>query len=146
MDWKTWTKLSGIILFAIAVSNFYLGNFYSEGVVLSIENFPGKFDLDTTSMSENITFSFFLYNTGSTSAFVDNILISNLYGTRSTQGHILINPVENFIVEPGFSKEIFVTLPAPDQIFEGEVALVVYYDNDKAIHSPSIPVKWGSLL
>ncbi|MDP3728045.1 MAG: hypothetical protein Q8R18_01185 [bacterium] len=42
MNWKTWTKISAVILFIIVIAGFYLSNFYSEGAVLEIQNAPSS--------------------------------------------------------------------------------------------------------
>src|SRR3989344_5351937 len=76
MDWKTWTKISAVILFIIAVTGFYLNNFYSEGAVLEIQNIPSSSELGRLKASEDYTFIFSLYNTGDSTAFVDIISVS----------------------------------------------------------------------
>lgn len=128
MNWKTWTKISGVILFIIAVAGFYLGNFYSEGVILSIEDFPQKLDsLDTT---KDISFSFYIYNTGDETTFVKSIILLRKYedGTQVADT-VEIKPQSGFVIAPGESTQIQVTLPPQEKPYSLEAE--IFYDKDR---------------
>jgi hypothetical protein len=146
MDWKWWTKVSGIILFVIAISNFYLAHYHNEGAVLSVENFPGQFDLDTLDVNENITFSFFLYNIGDTTAFIESISSNTVYGgTSSLDDKISVDPNSDFTLIEGSSQEVSVTLPAPGESHDGEITITIYY-GENTLSTETVPVSWGSIL
>ena len=144
MDRKTWTKISGIILFIIAITGFYLSNFHREGVVLTIENFPQK--VDSLQNTKDISFSFYLYNTGDKTAFVKSIILLRYYEDGSQVADTVeINPKSDFAIAPGESKEILVTVPARDEDTKYTLTAEVFYD-DKKLVSNTIPVAWGTLL
>ncbi|MDP3728736.1 MAG: hypothetical protein Q8R18_04760 [bacterium] len=144
MDWKTWTKISAVILFIIAIAGFYLNNFYNEGVELSIQNFPEH--LDSLETSEDISFSFYLYNEGDTTAFVESILLVR-YEEDGAQvaDTVYVIPSRDFTIEPGESKEILVVLPSSEKEKEYSLTAEIFYDNNKLL-SNTIPVAWGTLL
>ena len=138
MDWKTWTKISGVILFIIAIVGF-AGNYYIKGPSLEIQNFPGPADLDTLDVSEDITFTFFLYNTGDRSAFVKNIVVNYDLTTA-----IEVNPQSDFAINAGDSQEVTVVLPTPNTGGEYSLSLDVFY-NKKTISSETVPLIWGGI-
>ena len=142
MDWKTWTKISGVILFVIAVTGFYLANFHTEGVILTIEDFPEG--LDSLETTQDITFSFYLYNQGDETAFVKSILLQRYDEEGSALADTVeINPQSDFTIEAGDSKQIFIILPAQESQYT--LTVEIYYD-EKKIRSDTIPVVWGTLL
>jgi hypothetical protein len=142
MDWKTWTKISGVILFIIAVTGFYLSNFHKQGVELSIQNFPEN--LDSLDTEQDISFSFFIYNQGDTTAFVDAIILVREYADGSQVADTAtISPEKDFTLEPGESKEISITLPPEEK--EYTLSAEIFYEEQK-ISSEKIPVVWGTLL
>lgn len=119
MSWQTWTKISGVILFIIAVAGFYLGNFYSEGAVLEIQNFPSSSDLRSVKASEDYTFTFSLYNTGDETAFVDIISVST-----DPQLFTEVNP-STLSIEEKQTEDVQVTLTAPET--ETTITVTVFY-------------------
>ena len=146
MNWKTWTKITAVIIFLIAIANFYYSHYYNEGPIVSIENFPSETDLDSLSTTDDISFSFFLYNNGDETAFVKSILLmrydseNNLVSTYYT-----IDPSFDFYISEGESQEINVILPAPDESLSYSLNAEVFTENGKIVSS-TIPVVWGSLL
>src|SRR3989344_5322308 len=141
MNWKTWTKISGVILFIIALTGFYLSNFHKEGVVLSIEDFPQ--DLDSLDRNADINFSFYLYNQGDETAFVKSIILQRYDEEGSALADTVeINPQSDFTIEAGDSKQIFIILPAQESLYT--LTAEIYYD-EKKIRSDTIPVVWGTL-
>ena len=145
MSWQTWTKISGLILFIIAIAGFYLSNIHNVGVILNIENFPQQ--LDALDISKDIPFTFYIYNEGDKTAFVQSIYIS-MKTTESiaiTEKAIEITPQKDFTIEPGESKEITVLLPAPNEKRTYTLVAEVFYDGKK-LSSNAIPVAWGTLL
>jgi len=144
MSWQTWTKISSVILFIIAILGFYYANYYHEGPALTIENFPVNLDsLDTT---DDIQFSFFLYNGGDQTAFVKSIILLRSYEDGSQVADAAtIAPMSDFSIEPGESKEILVTLPAPDEDTSYTLSAEIFYTDEKVV-SETIPVVWGALL
>ncbi len=142
MEWKTWTKISGVILFLIAVTGFYLANFHSEGVVLTIEDFPDN--LDSLDSTEEITFSFYIYNSGDETAFVKSIILQRDYADASQVADTAqIDPPSDFSLEPGQSKLISITLPPQENAYS--LTAEIYYDDEK-LSSNTISVAWGTLL
>ena len=144
MSWKTWTKISGIILFILAIAGFYYTNVYKEGAVIAIQNFPEN--LDSLDGAKDITFSFYLYNTGDETAFVESIILLRYFedGSQVTDA-IEINPKSDFPLAPGESQEIFVTLPSQEEKRFYTLIAEVFYNNQKVM-SDTIPVAWGTLL
>ncbi len=142
MNWKTWTKISAVILFIIAVTGFYLSNFHKDGVVLSIEDFPEN--LDSLEATQDIAFSFYIYNQGDETAFVKSIVLQRNYPDGSSVADTpQINPSSDFTIEPGESKQVSITLPAQENPYT--LLAEIYYDDQK-ISSNLIPVAWGTLL
>ena len=142
MSWQTWTKISGVILFILAVAGFYLGNFYNEGVILSIEDFPQH--LDSLETTEDIQFSFYLYNSGEETAFVKSIILLRNYEDGSQVADAIeINPQSDFVIAAGESTQITVILPAQENPYS--LTAEIFYDDTKLI-SETIPVVWGTLL
>ena len=146
MSWKTWTKISGVILFVIAILGFYYGNFYKEGPSLSIQNFPSLTDLDSLDYTKDISFSFFLYNAGGQTTFVKSVIILE-YDDQAKQitTPITIDPSRDFAIAPGETKEIKVTLPAANKDFSGTITAEIFYDSQKLV-SQTIPLSWGGIL
>jgi len=142
MNWQTWTKISGVILFIIAVTGFYLNNFYSEGVILTIQDFPEH--LDSLETTEDISFSFYLYNQGDETAFVKSIILLREYedGTQVADT-VEIHAQSDFIVKPAESTQILVTLSPQESPYS--LTAEIFYDNQKLL-SNTIPVAWGTLL
>mgnify|MGYP003965754887 CR=1 FL=1 len=142
MDWQTWTKISGVILFIIAIVGF-AGNYYIKGPMLEIQNFPGLTDLDALNNDEDISFTFFLYNTGDKTAFVKSIKLNDQ--GNNFRNPTFIDPSSDFSINPGESKEVSVTLSSPGKDGGYSVSAQVYYNN-RNIKSSYVPVLWGGLL
>ena len=144
MDWKTWTKISAVILFIIVVAGFFFSSILSQGVSFSIQNFPQS--LDSLETSEDISFSFYIYNEGDATAFVESIILLRYYEDDSQVADtISISPSKDFTIEPGESKEILVTLPNSEEEKEYTIQAEIFYSNNKLL-SNTIPVAWGTLL
>ncbi len=144
MNWQTWTKFSSIILFIIAVTGFYLGNFYADGVILNIDNFPQS--LSSLDNDQDIFFTFYLYNKGDTTAFIQSITLDRSYedGTLVADTE-QITPKEDFSIAPGESKEISIILPNSAENKQYSLQATIYFDNEK-LSTNSILVAWGTLL
>lgn len=146
MEWKTWTKISAVILFVIAVTGFYLANFHSKGVILSIEDFPQQ--LDSLETTKDIPFTFYIYNSGDETAFIQSVYVTTV-SSESIQivpRSIEVSPQSDFSIEAGASQAITVLLPAPEEDANFTLKAQVYYNNDQALTSSSVPVAWGTLL
>jgi hypothetical protein len=138
MKWKTWTKISALILFILAIAGFYLSNFYTAGALVEIQNFPSETQLDSIDNTQAIEFSFFLYNTGDRTSFVKTIYLQGY-------GSFTIEPKEDISIAPNENREIIVTLIAPNENVQEEITIQVFTDKE-IITSQSIPIKWGGLL
>ena len=134
MDWKTWTKISAVILFIIAVTGFYLNNFYSEGAVLEIQNIPSSSELGRFKASEDYTFIFSLYNTGDSTAFVDIISVS-------TDPKLIteIHP-SSLSIEEKQIKDIQILVTAPQKETETTMTITIFY-GDKSLSQTAI-MQW----
>ena len=134
MDWKTWTKISAVILFIIAVTGFYLNNFYSEGAVLEIQNIPSSSELGRLKVSEDYTFIFSLYNTGDSTAFVDIISVS-------TDPKLIteIHP-SSLSIEEKQIKDIQILVTAPQKETETTMTITIFY-GDKSLSQTAI-MQW----
>ncbi|HIH14661.1 MAG TPA: hypothetical protein HA360_04665 [Nanoarchaeota archaeon] len=134
MDWKTWTKISAVILFIIAVTGFYLNNFYSEGAVLEIQNIPSSSELGRLKASEDYTFIFSLYNTGDSTAFVDIISVS-------TDPKLIteIHP-SSLSIEEKQIKDIQILVTAPQKETETTMTITIFY-GDKSLSQTAI-MQW----
>jgi len=141
MNWKTWTKISAVILFLIAVTTFYINYIQKEEANLELQNFPTIL----TSLSEDdLEFNFFLYNSGEKTAFVDYIVIFR-YDDETTPivFPIEITPYEDFSVEGEGYQEIQVSIPyEPDGFYD--IQAEIYYDDIK-LSSEKIPVLFGEM-
>ena len=137
MDWKTWTKVSGVILFIIAVAGFYLGNFYNEGSVLEIQNFPSSSELSRLKATEDYTLTFSIYNTGDETAFVDVISVS-------TQPSLVteLDPA-SLSIESKQTKDVQVHLSALGKEEETNIVIVVYYGDGESV-SQKATLQWKS--
>ena len=145
MHWKTWTKISSVALFVIAVLGFYYANYYQKEAVLTIQNFPTAVDLDSLDTTEDITFTFFLYNEGEETAFVRSIIVL-VYDEDQTQATfpVTISPRSDFTIAAKETKEITVALSAPGANARYTLAAEIFYDGTKAV-SETVPVLWGGL-
>ena len=134
MDWKTWTKIYAVILFIIAVTGFYLNNFYSEGAVLEIQNIPSSSELGRLKASEDYTFIFSLYNTGDSTAFVDIISVS-------TDPKLIteIHP-SSLSIEEKQIKDIQILVTAPQKETETTMTITIFY-GDKSLSQTAI-MQW----
>ena len=134
MDWKTWTKISAVILFIIAVTGFYLNNFYSEGAVLEIQNIPSSSELGRLKASEDYTFIFSLYNTGDSTAFVDITSVS-------TDPKLIteIHP-SSLSIEEKQIKDIQILVTAPQKETETTMTITIFY-GDKSLSQTAI-MQW----
>lgn len=146
MNWKTWTKIAAVVAFIILIANFYYAHYYKEGPVLSIENFPTDKDLDSLSTTQDISFSFFIYNNGDETAFVKSIILMRY----DSQGNLItteysMDPKFDFYIASSESQGIKVTLPAPEESLSYNLSAEVFTENDK-LTSATVPVVWGSLL
>lgn len=137
MNWQTWTKISGAILFIIAITGFYLSNFYQEGAVLEIQNLPSSSNLERLKVSEDYTFTFSLYNIGDKTAFVDIISV-NTDPALVTE----LSP-SSLSIEEKQTKDIQVTLTAPGRETETAITITVFYGEEKAI-SKTLQAEWKS--
>lgn len=146
MAWQTWTKVSSVILFIIAILGFYYSTYYTEGSTVTIQNFPSVTELDSLDPTEDITFSFFIYNEGGETAFVRSVIVLE-YDEDQNQVTVpvTISPRNDFAIQPGETKEVVVTLAAPGEEARYTLAVEVFYDGDK-VTSATVPVQWGSLL
>ncbi|MSR86033.1 hypothetical protein EXS74_01400 [Candidatus Woesearchaeota archaeon] len=146
MEWQTWTKISAVVLFILAIAGFYLSNFHSEGVILSIEDFPQK--LDSLDANKDISFTFYIYNTGDKTAFIQSVYVTTVSGesVQIIERSIEVTPQNDFKIEEDSSQEITVLLPSPGAAANFTLTAQVFYDDDKSLTSEQIPVAWGTLL
>ena len=146
MSWKTWTKISAVIIFILTITGFYFNYIQQEEALLTLQNFPTETDLDTLDIEEDITFTFFLYNEGGKTAFVQSILATQTDEDGNTLAQSAsIDPQEDFSIEAGESQEITVTLQAPLEETSSNVNIEIYFD-ETILQSPTIPVLWGNYL
>lgn len=148
MNWRTWTRFTAVVFFFIAVLTFYFtysGEVIEAEAFLEFQNLPTETDLDSLELSSDIEFSFFLYNTGDRTAFVDRVFVYLL----DEDGN-LIREAETIIPEKDFSvagdAEVLVSLSAPNEIESSYLSIEVYYDDEQILTSELVPVTWGSLL
>lgn len=143
MNWKTWTKITAIILFTIAIANFYYDHYYQQDSVLSIQNFPTE--LNSIDKNKEINFTFFIYNDGNKPAFVNSVILLRYEGETQILDRTTITPYWDFAIPSKKSQEIQVTLPASNEQKEYSLQAEVFYD-DKKISTEIIPVKFGGLI
>ena len=135
MSWQTWTKISGVVLFIIAVVGFYLGNFYNQGPVLEIQNFPSSSELTRLKASEDYSFTFSLYNTGDRTAFVDIISVST-----DPPWIIEVNP-SSVSIEEEKTENIEIRMTAPGTATETTMTIQVFYGDGKSL-SKTAQIQW----
>tara|TARA_Y100000310_G_C20649336_1_gene798496 strand:+ start:1391 stop:1792 length:402 start_codon:yes stop_codon:yes gene_type:complete len=110
----------------------YYGYFYVGESELVFEGLPSELhEYDNTVSSD---FSFFLNNEGGATAFVDYVYVD--YVSE-------ISPKQSFAIEKGDSREVTISLYAPEEDVEDEFSIEVWYD-DTMIRSEKINVRWGS--
>ena len=146
MEWKTWTKISAVILFLLAIAGFYLANFHHVGVVLSLEDFPQQ--LASLDSNKDIPFTFYIYNTGDETAFVQSVYLQTVSkeSIQIIQRGIVVSPQSDFEIKEGESQQITVLLPSPGESANFTLTAQVFYNDDKSLFSNTIPVVWGTLL
>lgn len=140
MNWKTWTKIAAVILFIIAIVNFYFAYFHNPTAELTIQNFPEA--LDSLDNEKDITFSFFLYNDGNKPAFVNSMVFTK-DGDLEILSGVSISPNSDFSINAQESREVQVTLPALNEDGGYELTATIYYNEEKL--SDSTFVNWGSI-
>tara|TARA_Y100000310_G_C20547912_1_gene746540 strand:+ start:527 stop:979 length:453 start_codon:yes stop_codon:yes gene_type:complete len=150
MKWRTWTRFTAVVFFIIAVLTFYFtysGQVMENDAFLEFENFPTETDLDSLEIDQKIDFSFFLYNTGDSTAFVDRVFVylldedGNLIREAET-----ILPDEDFSITGSGDAEVLVSLSAPNEEESSYLSIEVYYDDEQILTSEPVPVTWGTLL
>ena len=146
MEWKTWTKISAVILFLLAITGFYLANFHHLGVVLSLEDFPQQ--LASLDSSKDIPFTFYIYNTGDETAFIQSVYVQTVSeeSVQIIQRSIEVTPKGDFEIKEGESQQITVLLPTPGESTNFTLTAQVFYNDDQSISSETIPLVWGTLL
>ncbi len=147
MEWKTWQRFTAVVLFLITVGTFYFTYLDTGEPDVIIQTFPSATELDSLDNSEDITFSFFLYNQGEQAAVIDRVLVTLTDGAGEEAGLIVtINPEADFSLDAGINaKEIEVTLAAPGEDAQFSLQAEVYTGDTKLV-SDTIPVLWGSFL
>lgn len=135
MEWKTWARISAVILFLLTLTGFYFNYFYFQGPVLEIQNFPLSSDLERLKTSEDYSFTFSLYNTGDRTAFVDIISIRTEPTLFSE-----VDPLSLTIKEKQ-TEDIQINLGAPKTETETTLTITVFYDGGKSISKTAI-LKW----
>ena len=137
MGWKTWSKVTATILFIIAIVTFYLNFIQPDMAALELHGLPSDTDLDSLDITEDLTFSFFLYNGGDKPAFIDSIKIVGYE-------EYVVDPVSSFEVDKEDSKEILIVLKAPEEELSSSIKIAVYSDN--VLETSQIPFAWGEFL
>ncbi len=129
-------KIIGLFMALLTLLSTGLGVYYTyfdeppvNNALLSVENLDDQHEFD---VDKDVEFSFFLYNKGGESAFVDYV---QLQGAE-------IEPQSDFVVGSGESLEIDVVLEAPGEEFEVIKTLEVWFDEDDYIQN-EINVRWG---
>ena len=150
MNWRTWTRFTAVVFFFIAVLTFYFtysGEVIENEALLEFKNFPTETDLDSLATDQNIDFSFFLYNSGDTTAFVDRIFVYLL----DEEGDLIreagtIIPEKDFSITGKGDAEVLVSLLTTNEEESSYLSIEVYYDDEQILTSELVPVTWGSLL
>jgi hypothetical protein len=142
MNWKTWTKISAVILFIIAVTTFYLNYIQKDEARLEFQNFP---TLLTSIIGDDLEFNFFLYNSGDRPAFVDSLVILRYEydAEESVIYPVDITPSGDFSVDGKGYQQITVSLPYEKDGYY-YLQTDVYYD-DLKLSSEKIPVLFGEM-
>tara|TARA_Y100000310_G_C20701911_1_gene830790 strand:+ start:4843 stop:5277 length:435 start_codon:yes stop_codon:yes gene_type:complete len=144
MSWQTWTRFTAVVLFLIAVGTFYFNYLDTGDSLLSIENYPSNADLDSLDLNEDISYSFFLYNSGDGASFIERIVI-DATDTNGDTKELLIEPDKDFNIDAGGSQEITVTLPAPGEETTYSLATTIYTTKE-IINAESLTATWGTIL
>jgi len=96
--------------------------------------------------TEDLEFSFQLYNKGNKVAYIDSINVEELLNSGNNlnlQADII--PKDNFNIKPGENTKITVKIPAANSNIAKEIRIsVVYNGYKKMVNSDFFPVVWGS--
>jgi hypothetical protein len=143
IPWETLAQIAVILALLLTGINIYLN--YFRGPNISIQSFPSELDLYQSNIDENISFSFNLYNSGGKTAFVEYIFINQILGVGNELNYLGAQyfPEDSFYINPGETKEVNITLPAPHskEIINFRVS-ITYYPEQKYISSEIIPARW----
>lgn len=145
MNWKTFARVSAVILLLIALTNFYFAYFGKEGPHVEFRNIPSSTELDSLDVKRPINFSFFLYNSGDEAAFVKEINGKIQPDDVLPAGTLTISPSGDLSILPKDSQEITVQILSPGQKFQGNLTIMVFYESTILL-SDQIPVSFGAIL
>lgn len=127
---EKFSRIAGILGFIFSILIGY--NLYLSGPSLSIQGLPigDTITYINTHRSEPIEFSFHLYNSGSTTAFVNHIFIYEVTsgGQEPLFSGYEVNPRENFYIESKKTETINIKLLAPESSVTKEFIIDVVYE------------------
>lgn len=123
--------LIAVLTLLSTVLGVYYSYFHESDAELIFEGLPTELhEYDNTINSE---FSFFLYNFGGATSFIDYVYID--YPSE-------IVPKQSFAIGSGDTQEVLVGLTAPNEDVNETFVIEVWYD-DTMIRSNKINVRWG---
>lgn len=141
---EKFAHIAGVLALIISSVNVYYTHF--DGPDLSIQLFPPKFsETHQFEVDKDIIFSFQLHNSGGKTAFIKSILIYQITGSGNEIIYIgaKAEPTDRFYINPGATKEIIVTIPAPGARITNEFKIVVHQESPfELLESEPITVTW----
>ena len=141
---EIFAHIAGVL--ALVILGFDLYYDHVQGPDLSIQYFPSEYDgITNYDVNEDITFSFQIHNSGGKTAFVEYIFIDQITGSGNELIYVGANaePSGKFYIDSGKTKEINITLPAPNSKITNELKIRIRYEPGfKIVESKVIPITW----
>ena len=141
---ETIAHIAGVLALIILGVDIYYTHF--TGPDISIQSFPSEYTgITQYDINEDIVFNFQLHNSGGKTAFIKYIFIRQVTGSGNEirYSRAKSDPTSDFYIDPGETKEIKVTLPAPKAMITNEFKIEVWYEPGfNFIESETVPVSW----
>lgn len=142
---ETIAHIAGVLALIILGVDIYYTHF--TGPDISIQSFPSEYTgIEQYDINEDIVINFKLHNSGGKTAFIRCIFIYQVTGSGN---EILYSgaksyPTRDFYIDPGETKEIKLTLPAPKARITNEFKIGVWCEpGNNFIESETVPVSWN---
>jgi len=126
-----------IIALGLGIWNLYQENFIQSS--LHFRDLPNEWEL----IDENsIEFSFYLYNSGPETAFVEYIMLGFEGETLQKFNDFSVEPLENFMIQADDQEEISVVIRKGNDDKIANFAIIIRY-NDMWTQSKMMNIDWS---
>lgn len=143
--WETVAHIAGVLALIISGLNLYYNHF--NGPELSIQSFPlTDFGVRQDDINKDISFTFQIHNDGGKTAFIRNIFVLQITGSKKEliYSGAYTEPNENFYIDSSKTEVIKVILPASKVKIINEMKIQIWYEPGlERLESEVIPVSWN---